>query len=64
MPDLRKIQEIKDAHDEKREMYAKNVRDHIDKYGSRECDYLIHRRLMEAYHRGAYNAILEIERSL
>jgi len=55
------LQELKDHHKTQMDMYAENIRSHVKKYGSEPCDYLIHRQVMEAYHRGAWNALNEAE---
>lgn len=56
--------ELKNAHESRMKIYAENIREHIAEYGPTPCDYLHHRQMMESYHRGAYNAILEVENLL
>ena len=42
--------------------YSKECRDYVDRYGNDNCDYLNHRITMSNYHRGAVNALIELER--
>lgn len=58
MADDNKMREEMKQHEVRMKNYADEVREYINKHSNDNCDYLIHRRLMEAYHRGAYNALL------
>lgn len=54
------IEKAKNNYKNHLESYGKEIRQYIDKYGNDNSDYLIHRRLMESYHRGAFNALNEL----
>ena len=58
------IKVSKDYHQTWIDLYSENVRDHVEEYGEAPCDYLTHRRLMANYHRGAWNALNELERNI
>lgn len=64
MIDSEKVKKEMEAHQTRIDMCASEVRKHINDYGNDNCEYLIHRRLMEQYHRGAYNALLSISEKL
>lgn len=55
------IQALKEMHFKNMNMYAENILKHENKYGMKPCDYLTHQRLMESFHRGAWQAIKEVE---
>ena len=52
---------LKAEHKEKMEGYAKEIREFIEEHGNNNCDYLNHRKLMESYHHGAWQALAEVE---
>jgi hypothetical protein len=56
------LTELKDHNRKKMQGYVAEIRDHIDRYGSGDCDYLNHRRLMESYYRGVWNGLNEAEK--
>lgn len=56
-----KFERLKTKHRLQMEGYEEEVREYIDQHSNDNCDYLIHRRLMESYHRGAWNALNEAE---
>lgn len=58
-----KIAKAKERHRVELESYSSRVREYIDKYGNDNCDYLLNMRMSTHYHRGAYNALVELERS-
>jgi len=60
MDDLKKD---KEKHRLAMEKYAEQVREYIQENGNDNSEYLIYRRLMESYHRGAWNALNSVERS-
>jgi len=55
---------LKEQHKKELDMCSKAIRDYIDQYGSKDCDYLMHRQMMVQYHKGAWNALNELERRL
>ena len=57
-----KLTALKNKHEKAMNMYAKNVKEHVDRYGDTPCDYLLHRQKMENYHRGAWNALNDAEK--
>lgn len=57
-----KITKAKAHHKKELDMYTENIRDYINQYGSKNCDYLSHRCEMVSYHRGAWNALNELEK--
>lgn len=58
------IRVSKDYHQTWIDLYSENIRDHIEEYGEAPCDYLSHRLQMVSYHRGAWNALNELERNI
>lgn len=52
------------SHKEDMEKYSAEVREYVDEYGPKPCDYLLNRQIMSNYHRGAYNALNELEKEL
>lgn len=59
-----KIALLKDKHNSELGKFSKNARDHVEKYGANRCDYLNHQIEMSNYHRGAWNALNEIQRDI
>jgi len=57
-----KIDELKEKHRKELKNYGDQVSEYVDKHGNDNCEYLLHRRMMEHYHRGAYNVLIELER--
>jgi hypothetical protein len=55
---------LKDSPEMSMNDYGKQIREFIHKEGNIECDYLRHRKNMEIYHRGAFNALNQLERSI
>lgn len=56
-----KIDKLKSEYQIALDKYSKIVREYVQEYGIDNSDYLIHRRLMEQYYRGKYNALCELE---
>ena len=52
--------ELKKLYKGKIKDYSKQCNEHVDKYGPTPCDYLIHRREMLCYYKGAYNTLIEL----
>ncbi|GAG24974.1 unnamed protein product [marine sediment metagenome] len=61
---MNNIKELKDKHKKELDMYSENIREHIEEYGAKPCDYLLHRQRMESYHRGAWNALNALDREI
>ena len=55
------VEKSKKVHQAKMESYNQEIREHRDSGGIMNCDYVIHRQIMSGYHRGAYNALNELE---
>jgi len=58
------IRESKEKHEIEMTTYDQAMKDHIDSGGIYDCDYYLHRRIMSNYHRGAYNALNDLEREI
>lgn len=58
--DSNKLTQMKIHHAEEMDMYSKNVREHVDRYGSNPCDYLSHQVTMPNYHRGCVNTLIKV----
>ena len=58
------IKESKEEHILKLDTIGKKIKDHIEKYGINICDWLIWKRQNENYHRGAYDALNDLEREI
>lgn len=56
------VEDIKSRHEREMKNYSQQVRDYVDKYGQDKSDYLNHRITMSNYHRGAYNAMVELQK--
>lgn len=59
---MNKITELKEKHKKEMEKYDGEVRRLVSNGTPLECDYIIHRRIMSNYHRGAYNALVDLEK--
>ena len=55
-----KASELKKLYQRKVEEYSKQCKEHIEEYGPTPCDYLIHRREMLCYYKGAYNTLIQL----
>ena len=55
-----KARELKKLYQSKVGDYSTQVIEHVDKYGPTPCDYLIHRREMLCYYKGAYNTLIQL----
>jgi len=60
---MNKIAELKEKHHKELTSYGDQVKEYVDQYGNDNSDYLTHRRNMCHYHRGAYNALIEVEKA-
>ena len=58
------IDKLKQHHQNETDNYDKLVDSHISGYENDNCDYLIHQRIMSNYHRGAVNALIELEKRI
>ena len=56
------INKLKYQHSKEMDVQAKEVREFIDDNGYLLCEYLLHRLRMQEYHRGALNALIELEK--
>ena len=56
------IDELKAKYQTQMENVAQEIRDHINEYSNKPCDYLIVRQHRETYYRGSYNALIELEK--
>ena len=57
-----KLNTLKLHYQRELEYYSSQVCEYVEQYGDDGCDYLNHRRSMTSYYRGAYNALIELER--
>ena len=55
------LETLKQVHKENMVEFSNQVDKYIIKYGNDECDYLRYRQDMAIYHRGAYDALVELE---
>ena len=60
----KRIKKLKENHSEQMEVYSQNIKDFLVREGNKPCDYLTHCRTMLSYHRGAYYALVELEKEL
>ena len=56
------IDTLKAKHEKEMVKHTLNIRAQILEYGERGCDYLNGQREMFSYHRGAWNALNDLER--
>ena len=56
------LQKLKAKHKLEMENYSQQVREYVNEYSNDNCDYLTYRRDMSIYHRGAWNALNELEK--
>jgi len=56
------IDKLKAEYQTKLEQASKEVREHVDEYGTLPCDYLTIRRNRELNYRTSYNVLIELER--
>jgi len=61
---LEMIEESKETHETNMKFYNKQMKDHIASGYKRDCDWYSHRQIMSEYHRGAYNALNDLEREI
>jgi uncharacterized protein YijF (DUF1287 family) len=59
-----KIDEQKKVHEEKIQEFSAQVREYLTKNTNDGSDYLRFRQDMVLYHRGAYNALIELEKAI
>ena len=59
-----KIQELKKTHRLEMFLYDENRRKHIADGYKQDCDYYNHQTNMSNYHRGAYNALNDLEKTI
>jgi hypothetical protein len=59
-----KIDEQKAIHEAKILEYSGQVQDYLTKYTNDGSDYLRFRQDMVLYHRGAYNALIDLEKAI
>lgn len=57
-----KITKLKEKYQTELEEYGSQVNRYISEHGNDKCDYLQYRKDMCHYYRGAYNALIELER--
>jgi len=58
---LKELLELKAYHQIRILEYGSQMREHIEDGYRQDCDYYQGRREMEGYHRGAWNALNELE---
>lgn len=51
-------------HSSKMNEHQSLIRDQIERYGQNSCDYLTSQREKLSYHTGAYNALVELNRTI
>ena len=61
-----KINKAKESHREEMERFDEDTRKFVYENGSKfsTCDYILHRRSMNTYHRGAWNALYKLQQEI
>ncbi len=59
-----KISELKEKYDADMNREAEIRSNFLKRESDTTCDYYVHHTRMWEYHRGKYNALIELERSL
>ena len=61
---INEITKMKEEEKKKMDDFAQQVRDFVDEYGYKDCDYINYRKSGELCHRNAYNVLNRLQQRI